>query len=201
MEAAGLHVRAAHTTRRTRARGGRAADPAAAPLEAALAASERARAASACGGAERRARASGALARSLALARAATMAPRASAPARPSPHQQLQGDAMEDEYGALDTSGETWSPADLALECGRTLARPRVRYRTYGALDGARGNCVVVCHALTGNADVGSWWGELVGPGRPVDTGEYFVVCANALGGCYGTCGPTSEDPGSRCVA
>ena len=47
-------------------------------------------------------------------------------------------------------------------------------------------------HALTGNADVGSWWGELVGPGRPVDTGEYFVVCANALGGCYGTCGPTS---------
>jgi homoserine O-acetyltransferase len=54
---------------------------------------------------------------------------------------------------------------------------------------------VLICHALTGDADAADWWGTLVGPGRAVDTDRFFVVCANLLGGCRGTTGPSSTDP------
>jgi homoserine O-acetyltransferase len=71
-----------------------------------------------------------------------------------------------------------------------------VAYRTWGRL-GARGdNAVLVCHALTGSADVERWWGALLGPGRALDPDRDFVVCSNVLGSCYGTTGPTSPRPG-----
>lgn len=78
---------------------------------------------------------------------------------------------------------------------GVRLAETTVAYRTWGALNAARDNAVVVCHALTGTPDVADWWGPLLGPGRVLDPERYFVVCANVLGSCYGTTGPRSVNP------
>ncbi len=87
----------------------------------------------------------------------------------------------------------------LMLDCGTALPTVNVAYRTYGALNAARSNAILVCHALTGDQYVGEhhpvtgrgpWWNQVVGPGRPVDTEKYFVICANVLGGCMGSTGP-----------
>jgi homoserine O-acetyltransferase len=83
----------------------------------------------------------------------------------------------------------------LALESGDVISSVRVAYRTWGRLTAERDNAVVVCHALTGDANVDSWWGSLVGPEGAIDTGRYFVISSNVLGSCYGTTGPTSIDP------
>lgn len=93
----------------------------------------------------------------------------------------------------------------LALESGRTLAPVTVAYETLGTLSPDRDNVVLVCHALTGDAHVAranpaaggrpGWWEAAVGPGKAVDTGRYFVVCSNVLGGCQGTTGPSSVNP------
>ncbi|MFI5166204.1 MAG: homoserine O-acetyltransferase [Thermoanaerobaculales bacterium] len=81
------------------------------------------------------------------------------------------------------------------LESGERLSEVRVGYRTWGRLDRAGGNAVLVCHALTGSADADRWWGGLIGPGRAFDSSEDFIVCSNVLGSCYGTTGPTSRRP------
>jgi homoserine O-acetyltransferase len=99
----------------------------------------------------------------------------------------------------------------LALDCGAHLRRLVVAYRTYGALNAARSNAVLVCHALTGDQYVTEphpitgkpgWWDLVVGPGLPVDTNRFFVICANVLGGCMGSTGPRrahdDEPEGSR---
>jgi homoserine O-acetyltransferase len=93
----------------------------------------------------------------------------------------------------------------LALECGQHLAPVDIAYRTYGSLNAARSNAVLVCHALTGDQYVAEdhpltgkpgWWDNMVGPGKPIDTSRYFVVCSNVLGGCMGSTGPTSSRAG-----
>lgn len=81
------------------------------------------------------------------------------------------------------------------LESGAVLTDVPVQYQTWGTLNDAATNALVVCHALTGDADVSSWWGDLIGPGRPLDTDRYFVVCANAIGSPYGTVSPLTIDP------
>ncbi len=86
---------------------------------------------------------------------------------------------------------------DLPLESGRVLRAVRVAYRTWGSLAPSGDNAVLVCHALTGSADVDAWWPDLLGSGRALDPGEDFIVCSNILGSCYGTTGPTSSIPGS----
>jgi homoserine O-acetyltransferase/O-succinyltransferase len=91
----------------------------------------------------------------------------------------------------------------LLLECGATLTDVQVAYETWGPPDGP---AVFVCHALTGDshvtahdpADRPGWWESMVGPGRPVDTDAYHVVCANVLGGCAGTTGPWSRTAGGQ---
>jgi homoserine O-acetyltransferase len=97
-----------------------------------------------------------------------------------------------------------FADAPLVLEGGGELAPVEVAYETYGTLDAAGANAVVVLHALTGDAHAAGhhgdparrgWWDALVGPERPVDTDRHFVVCANLLGGCQGTTGPSSVDP------
>eukprot|EP00977_Amphora_coffeiformis_P004207 scaffold875_cov185-Amphora_coffeaeformis.AAC.22 len=107
--------------------------------------------------------------------------------------------AMKDEYGVMDDAGHTYvydhGDTPYPLECGATLPEAQLRYQTYGELNAARDNVVVVCHALTGNASLHSWWGDLLGPGRAFDTDKYFVVCCNILGSCYGSTGPSSEAP------
>jgi homoserine O-acetyltransferase len=82
------------------------------------------------------------------------------------------------------------------LESGESLPGVTVAYRTWGRLSPRGDNAVLVCHALTGSADVDRWWGSLLGPGRALDPGRDFVVCSNVLGSCYGTTGPTSHRPG-----
>lgn len=89
----------------------------------------------------------------------------------------------------------------LDLECGVHLAPLEVAYCTYGTLSPARDNAILVCHALTGDQYLAErnpltgkpgWWNRMVGPGLPIDTDRYFVVCSNVLGGCMGTTGPRS---------
>lgn len=86
-------------------------------------------------------------------------------------------------------------PGDLSLELGGKLKAVRVAYRTWGSLAPQGDNAVVVCHALTGSADVDRWWAKMFGPGQALDPERDFVVCSNILGSCYGTTGPTSPDP------
>jgi homoserine O-acetyltransferase len=86
-------------------------------------------------------------------------------------------------------------PGEVALELGGRLPGLRVAYRTWGTLDAAGENAVVVCHALTGSADADLWWTRLFGPGRALDPDRDFVVCSNILGSCYGTTGPAELDP------
>ncbi len=94
--------------------------------------------------------------------------------------------------------------APLKLDCGVTLGPFTVAYQTYGTLNADKSNTVLVCHALSGDQHVASahpitgkpgWWHILVGPGRPLDPSRYFIVCANVLGGCMGTIGPSSVNP------
>jgi len=83
----------------------------------------------------------------------------------------------------------------LPLECGRTLANPTLHYAVYGRLNAARDNAVLVCHALTGSALVGSWWPEIFAPGAVLSLEHDFVICINMLGSCYGSTGPSSVNP------
>ena len=109
--------------------------------------------------------------------------------------QDAGSGAMEDEYGTMDDSGLTFAVDNLKLESGIVLESPKVRYKTWGTLNKARDNVLVVCHALTGNASLDTWWGDFLGPGLPFDTDKYFIICANLLGSCYGSTGPTETDP------
>ncbi|AHJ99304.1 homoserine O-acetyltransferase MetX [Hymenobacter swuensis] len=86
-------------------------------------------------------------------------------------------------------------PRPLRLENGAVLPRVEVTYHTYGRLNSSRDNVVWVCHALTANSDVLDWWPGLVGSGCHFDPQDWFIVCANVLGSCYGTTGPLTPDP------
>jgi homoserine O-acetyltransferase len=85
----------------------------------------------------------------------------------------------------------------LLLECGRSLAGVTLHYAVYGRLNAARDNAVLVCHALSGSALVGSWWPEVFAPGALLSLEHDFVICVNMLGSCYGSTGPGSVDPGT----
>ena len=116
-------------------------------------------------------------------------------------------------------------PEPVRLDCGRELHPVRVAYETYGTLSPARDNVILVCHALSGDAHAAGlaktppeqgtrdgfgaadrdgtagkglgWWDGMIGPGKAFDTGRYFVVATNLLGGCRGTTGPASDNPGT----
>jgi homoserine O-acetyltransferase len=92
----------------------------------------------------------------------------------------------------------------LLMDAGVSLAPLTVAYQTYGTLNAAKSNAVLICHALTGDQHVANrnpvtgksgWWETMVGPGRPIDTDRFFVICPNVLGGCMGTTGPASTNP------
>lgn len=97
-------------------------------------------------------------------------------------------------------------PADqpLKLACDQLLAPISIAYETYGELNADKSNAILLCHALTADQYAASthpvtkkpgWWTTVVGPGKPVDTDRYFVICSNILGGCMGSTGPASVDP------
>ncbi len=92
----------------------------------------------------------------------------------------------------------------LTLDCGVALGPYTIAYQTYGTLNPERSNAILICHALTGDQYVAEthpitgkpgWWETLVGPGKVLDTGRYFLICANVLGGCMGTTGPVEVNP------
>lgn len=86
---------------------------------------------------------------------------------------------------------------NFTLESGVTLHNVPLAYTTRGKLSANADNVMVICHALTGSADVSDWWGPLLGgPGRAFDTSRFFVVCMNSLGSPYGTASPVTAKDG-----
>ncbi|MFT4921477.1 MAG: homoserine O-acetyltransferase [Haloarculaceae archaeon] len=106
----------------------------------------------------------------------------------------------------MNADNDTVSLGSFEFECGRSIPQLEVAYESYGEFTGD--NAVLVCHALTGSHHVAghgrssgtagqarAWWDDIVGPGKAIDTNEYYVVCANVPGSCYGTTGPASTNP------
>ena len=96
----------------------------------------------------------------------------------------------------------------LSLDSGATLAPVQVAYETYGELDRAKSNAILIQHAFSGDAHAAGisketgqpgWWDNMIGPGKAFDTEKYFVICSNVLGGCRGTTGPGSINPQTGC--
>ncbi|HCZ49005.1 MAG TPA: homoserine O-acetyltransferase, partial [Gammaproteobacteria bacterium] len=93
----------------------------------------------------------------------------------------------------------------LQLDSGRELPGFELKYETYGTLNAARSNAVLVCHALSGDHHAAGWhstqdkrpgwWDHCIGPGKPIDTDRFFVVACNNLGGCAGSTGPNTINP------
>jgi len=96
-------------------------------------------------------------------------------------------------------------PDDLELENGERLGPITLAYETYGRLNAARSNAILICHALSGDAHAAGyhsaedtkigWWDDSIGPGKAFDTDKYFVICSNVIGGCKGSTGPSSINP------
>jgi homoserine O-acetyltransferase/O-succinyltransferase len=97
------------------------------------------------------------------------------------------------------------SQESFLFESGQAIAGFTLRYETYGRLNAARDNVILICHALSGDHHCAGihaitdrktgWWNNLIGPGKAVDTTRHFVICSNCLGGCQGSTGPSSLDP------
>ena len=93
----------------------------------------------------------------------------------------------------------------VALACGHDLENVELVYEAYGELNAAKSNGVLICHALSGDHHAAGyhsmedkkagWWDYYIGPGKPIDTNKFFVVCMNNIGGCGGSTGPTSINP------
>ena len=83
----------------------------------------------------------------------------------------------------------------LPLELGGTLPEVTIAYRTWGKLNAQKSNVILICHALTGNADADSWWCGMFGEGRAFDETREFIICSNVVGSCYGSTGPLSLNP------
>ncbi len=115
--------------------------------------------------------------------------------------QSAMSTAVEAEF-TVET--QRISFASLALDCGVTLRQVEVAYETYGTLNHARDNAILVLHAFSGDAHAAGlsketgqpgWWAPMIGPGLAFDTNRYFILCANVLGGCKGSTGPASLNP------
>ncbi|CAM5311562.1 Homoserine O-acetyltransferase OS=Afipia felis OX=1035 GN=metX_1 PE=3 SV=1 [Afipia felis] len=92
----------------------------------------------------------------------------------------------------------------LHLDCGVDLSPFQIAYQSYGTLNADRSNAILICHALTADQHVFNthpvtgkpgWWQTMMGPGKPIDTDRYFVICSNVIGGCMGSTGPSSTNP------
>lgn len=119
--------------------------------------------------------------------------------------QPAKGDEATAPLDGLQRHVMPFGPdAPLQLDSGESLSPFTIAYETYGALNADRSNAVLVCHALTGDQFVAGpnpvtgkpgWWPTMVGPGRPIDTDRFFVICQNVIGGCMGTTGPMEVNP------
>ncbi len=110
----------------------------------------------------------------------------------------------DDSVGLVETHQARFDER-LRLECGRELPGYELAYQAYGRLNADASNAVLVCHALSGShhaagydhpeARKPGWWESCIGPGKPLDTDRFFVVCSNNIGGCHGSTGPVSINP------
>jgi homoserine O-acetyltransferase len=116
----------------------------------------------------------------------------------PAPTKSATGPSLEGRSVTLAQD------APMRLESGASLGPITVAYTTQGTLNADRSNAILICHALTGDQYVSGthpftgkpgWWDNIIGPGRPLDTDRYFLICANILGGCLGTTGPHEINP------
>ncbi|MEM9221870.1 MAG: homoserine O-acetyltransferase [Pseudomonadota bacterium] len=129
------------------------------------------------------------------------------ATARGKPQCAPAGEHEQRRRNEVDTPSSPlarFNGSPLSLASGVELTDWQIAYQTYGVLNDARSNAVLLCHALTGDQHAANihpvtgregWWHALVGPGKPIDTNVFFVICANVLGGCSGTTGPASVNP------
>lgn len=111
-----------------------------------------------------------------------------------------------DSVGLVDTQIQHFSEP-LLLECGKTLDEYHIAYETYGELNANASNAILICHALSGDQHAAGynsieerkpgWWESAIGPGKPIDSNKFFIVCINNLGGCKGSSGPNTKKPGS----
>ncbi|MDB5570810.1 MAG: homoserine O-acetyltransferase [Hyphomicrobiales bacterium] len=117
-----------------------------------------------------------------------------------SPRSAASGEANAPQSEVAHFSAAT----PLRMDSGLLLSPFTIAYQTYGELNADRTNAVLICHALTGDQHVANihpvtgkagWWQTMVGPGRPIDTERYFVICSNVVGGCMGSTGPASTNP------
>ena len=93
---------------------------------------------------------------------------------------------------------ETLAVSGFTLESGQGLSDVQIAYRTWGDIANAKDHAILICHALTGSADVDAWWPNIIGAGKAFDPAHDFIVCANILGSCYGTTGPATLKPGEQ---
>ncbi|MGH6761389.1 MAG: homoserine O-acetyltransferase MetX [Phyllobacterium sp.] len=118
-----------------------------------------------------------------------------------SPDREEQNAEATEPHSLLLTFGPD---KPLLLDSGVSLSPFQIAYQTYGTLNADKSNAILVCHALTGDQHVANrhpvtgkpgWWEILIGPGKPVDTDRYFVICSNVIGGCLGSTGPATVNP------
>ena len=121
------------------------------------------------------------------------------------PPSSLRAAAAEEVDAPSSPVARFGADRPLLLESGARLSPFQIAYQTYGRLDAARSNAILVCHALTGDQHAASrnpvtgkpgWWETMVGPGRPIDTDRVHVICSNVVGGCMGSTGPRSPRDG-----
>lgn len=120
--------------------------------------------------------------------------------------EPITGEFPEDSVGLVKPKTFS-SPVTLELSCGTSLESWQLVFETYGELNAARNNAILICHALSGDHHAAGfhsaqdkhpgWWDTCIGPGKPIDTNRFYVVCPNNLGGCGGSTGPTSLNPNS----
>jgi homoserine O-acetyltransferase len=113
----------------------------------------------------------------------------------------------EGSVGIVETKYFTFAepPNELELECGRKLGPITLAYETYGEMNADKSNCILIVHALTGDAHAAGrhkpedrkpgWWDNMIGPGKGFDTTKYFVICSNIIAGCMGSTGPNCINP------
>ncbi|KAK9472862.1 Alpha/Beta hydrolase protein [Dipodascopsis tothii] len=106
-----------------------------------------------------------------------------------SPYERVTAQP-ENPFSSIVSNQQIAIVTEYTLESGYTLRKFPVAYKTWGQLNAEGTNAMVICHALTGSADVSDWWGPLIGAGRAFDTSRFFVVCMNSLGSPYGSASP-----------
>ncbi len=124
-----------------------------------------------------------------------------------SPGLQAVDDVPIDEANEPSSSSVTFDKPGLQLEGGQVLSPFAMAYQAYGNLNADKSNAILICHALTGDQHCANvhpktgkpgWWELLIGPGRPIDTNRFYVICPNIIGGCMGSTGPASIDPATN---